>query len=293
MILGALAVMMRQNFGSDPDLFFGVFAGQAPLISSVFALTFLNLFLETQKWRTLIGEDAPAPSHAFRAILRGICTGLLTPNRVGEFVGRAAALPKGTKTRGSVMTFAGSTIQGVITILMGCIGLFCFPLVSKIAPYINPNIRYLILPAAVACILMVAFRFKKSIREKLYQFIQPLKRLNASRLGLAFCLGLLRYIVFSTQFVIALHAMGYSGALLSCYAGIFVLYFFQSYIPFSPMGELGIREMLAVMLFGAFMPDPVYAAFAGLLIWLANLGLPVLFGVVTMPFSKIPLVAKS
>jgi hypothetical protein len=118
------------------------------------------------------------------------------------------------------------------------------------------------------------WRFLEDIRESLTHIRQlPRKRILAVLMWAG-----LRYLVFSTQFVLALLILGFEGSIAICYAGVFLLYLCQSYIPGASLGELGVREVLAVFIFGASMPYPLLAALAGFIMWAANIAIPVLIG---------------
>ena len=248
-------------------------------LSILLLLTFFNLFCETRKWQLLIADKTLTQRRAFIQVLSGMCSGFITPNRLGEFAGRIHNMPAEKRKRAVVMTFTGSTIQGTITVLFGIIGIANFPVFPYHLTDLKTNLLLISSVLLVGTILFFIYgnnpgmlvRFRLSLRE--------IRSLRSPIVMKVFIFALFRYIIFSTQFVIALYFLGYEGSLFICYTGVFLLYFCQSYIPGTAFGELGIRELLAVFIFGSFLENPLLAAVAALLVWFANIAIPVLVGV--------------
>lgn len=253
------------------------------ILPIILVLTFANLYCEMRKWKTLVNSDMLNHSMAFKATLYGICTGFLTPNKLGEFAGRALTVPKTIQNKASLMTFVGSGIQGTITACAGIMAFFFYPILPAIPPLQGFQMRILI-PIAIAVLIVFLMIFKNPLQLKIKKTLSHFKELNTALLIKSACWALARYFVFSTQFVMALYAMGFQGDVFTCYAGVFLLYFIQSYIPFTAMGELGVRELLAVLIFGSFFHTPILAAAASLVIWIANVGIPVLIGAIHLRF---------
>jgi hypothetical protein len=244
----------------------------------VATLTFFNIYCESQKWKHLISSEAVDVRSAFAQVVAGICSGFLTPNRIGEFAGRRQMMPQGEKHKAFLVTIAGSGIQGSVTALFGLAGLMYFPFKPSATGVVFAEWVYLIFGILALLVIGLVFRKKAHRFKGMLRAIVHLRTLQASDILKAVLWAILRYLIFSTQFVIALVLLGYNGDIATCYAGVFLLYFCQSYIPGAAFGELGVRELLAVMIFGAWMPNPLLGALAGFMVWLANIGLPVLLG---------------
>lgn len=286
LILALICILSWNNI-SKLDLFsWQLIADNSWIVVLIFSLTFLNLFCEMQKWRVLIGKKEINKLLAFRAVLYGICSGIMTPNRLGEFAGRISILPKPIRKKATIMTIAGSGIQGIVTLVLGIIGLLTFPVLPKLNAYTDISLSYFI-PVALFLVAAIFFLwFKQPLKRHVHDVIKHLKKLSNRKLFNAATWAFLRYAVFSTQFALALYALGFSASLPICFGGIFLLYFCQSYIPFTAFGELGVREVLAILIFGSYLPNPILAVLATLIVWIANLGLPVLIGVLSLRFSK-------
>lgn len=286
--LAALALLGIVFYQSRDYLTDGVISESiryAPAFLLVFPLTAANLFCEVKKWQSLLGVRGASLARGFEQVLSGICSGFVTPNRIGEFAGRLAFLPEHLKSKGPAATFTGSFIQGSATALFGILGLLFFPFFPKGFTEVN-GLALLVMILALASAAAIYFRMSdqnkfKRVRAAL-RYFHTLERTDFIR---ATWWALLRYLCFSTQFVLSLYCFGFSGTIIEAYTGVFLLYFCQSFIPGAALGELGIREVLAMVIFGAFLNHPLSAVFAGLTVWLANIGIPVLVGVSITGFS--------
>ena len=285
-IIGALTYVAWRNFQNVDILSAELIAEQIRVFTGIAVLAFLNLYFEMRKWTTLIHSPHLDRRVAFKAVLIGMCSGFITPNRLGEFAGRAVSVPRKLRKKASVMTFAGAGIQGSVTFLTGIIGLALYPILPQIPVYgdFKPQIFYGLLIVGLAFVIF--FWFKKPLKPHIQAILKRIKSIEPKTLAKAWLWAVGRYVIFSTQFVIALYSVGFSGDILTCYAGVFVLYFIQSYMPFTAMGELGIRELLAIFIFGKFLDEPLLAAFATLMVWVANIGIPVLIGALNLKFHK-------
>lgn len=250
-------------------------------VFSMLSLVFVNLILETSKWRSLVG--GLRFWDAFGAVLSGMKAGFVTPNRVGEFAGRNAALPKSIRVKAGLMTIVGSFIQGMVTLIFGVLGMMSFPRWINLEAFQLDNAQFIF----GTCILVIGCLICLIFRDKLAKYYHELKECLQSisvNQGLhAFGFAVLRYMVFSFQFYYCLLFCGFDGGYFLGFVGVTVVYAIQSYIPFSGFGELGVRELLAMLVFGAFMPEPWMAAVATFILWCFNICLPVLVGVM---FSK-------
>ena len=285
-ILGALTYVAWKNFKNVDILSTELIVTQIRIFLFIAALAFLNLYFEMRKWTTLIHSSHLDRRVAFKAVLIGMCSGFITPNRLGEFAGRAVAVPRKLRKKASVMTFAGAGIQGSVTVLAGIIGLTVYPILPQMPAYGDFKLKMLYGLVVIAVAVVIFFWFKKPLKPHIQSILKRLKSIEPKTLAKAWLWAAGRYAIFSTQFVIALYSVGFTGDILTCYAGVFVLYFIQSYMPFTAMGELGVRELLAIFIFGKFLNEPLLAAFATLMVWVANIGIPVLIGALNLKFHK-------
>ena len=96
-------------------------------------------------------------------------------------------------------------------------------------------------------------------------------------------LSALRYLLFSTQFVLLVRAFAPGADLFVAYAGVALVFFAKSAIPAITLGDLGIRESAAVFFLGAFGIAEAAAFNASLGLFAVNLLLPALVGLPLLP----------
>ncbi|MDX1439275.1 MAG: hypothetical protein R3284_05170, partial [Rubricoccaceae bacterium] len=93
----------------------------------------------------------------------------------------------------------------------------------------------------------------------------------------------LRYLIFSTQFVVLVHAFAPDAGWLITYTGVVLVFFAKSAIPSITLGDLGIRESAAVFFLGSLGIFEAAAFDASLAIFGINILLPALSGLLLLP----------
>ena len=84
----------------------------------------VNWGIETVKWRYMILKIERITFYkSLKAVLVGITFSSFTPNRVGDYFGRALMLENSGKQEGFLITIIGSIAQTIITIVAGTIGI--------------------------------------------------------------------------------------------------------------------------------------------------------------------------
>lgn len=87
----------------------------------------LNLFLESEKWRLLVGNLVTLDvKTALRSVLIGHTGAFSTPNRLGEYPMRAMSLPSDVRLSAIAMGFVGSFVQNFIITVCGLLALLFF-----------------------------------------------------------------------------------------------------------------------------------------------------------------------
>lgn len=285
-VLIFLIVKVNEDFHLFAKLSFGDFSLWVPFISTMLFLAVLNLSLETKKWTSLTkGLNILI---AFKAVLKGMAAGFITPNRIGELPTRILVLPNELRTEAAAASVVGSLFQGGITFCLGIVSLLVFPAIFNFSAFdldFSGWIWSLIIGIVV---LTIGFLFRKKISSHIKSGLKHIQSLKSIQLFQGAFYAFLRYLVFSLQLAISLYMFGFEGNAIVVLTGIPALFFIQSYLPFSTFGELGVRELLAVVIFGSFMPQPWLAALATISLWVFNLVLPILVSL----FIQLPATTK-
>ncbi len=259
-----------------------------PWLLLLASLTFVNLYAEVRKWLALLHAPQLTLLQGYKQVLSGMCSGFVTPNRIGDFAGRMAQMPPHLLMKAPAAAALGASIQGLVTLAFGAIGLLMY----QMPPVLHSIRLHWMVGFGLVTAIILAVWLPSALNRGLWHIrlqnsVTYFKQLKSRAVRAAVKWAILRYIIFSTQFVLALYTFGYGGGLHQAYGGVFVLFFCQSFIPGPALGELGIREVLSVVLFAHFMPHHTAAVLAGFSLWLVNIGLPVLVASGWMGFKSL------
>ena len=263
-----------------------------------FLLVPLNLGLGAQKWRIMVRRFYPNLSfeQAFGAILAGMTTGIFTPNRIGEYGGRVFMLPAGSRLEALIITFIDRVIQMMITLWLGSaalIGFIWFKYEGELT-YKFLSISGIVL-VGLSMVLLAFSRLRvASLLERFrhYKYLRiaqiTLERLPPGILGKALLLAAIRYAVFTLQFVLLLYAFGYDKTVLLAVWMILIIFLLKSFAPSVALSELGVREGIAIFVMEQFaVADPAISFNATFLLYLFNIVLPSVLGMVFLPRMRI------
>ncbi|MFH2144334.1 MAG: lysylphosphatidylglycerol synthase domain-containing protein [Bacteroidota bacterium] len=144
----------------------------------VILLMFINWGTESFKWKYLISHHQKINFfQSFKAVVGGITFSLITPNRIGEPIGRILFLKKEIRAKAAVSTIVGSISQFTVTIVPGALATAILILnnsdilhVTSATNYLIAALLFLLVILALLCyfnihileyILIKLFRLKK------------------------------------------------------------------------------------------------------------------------------------
>jgi hypothetical protein len=219
---------------------------------------------------------------------------------MGEYLGRAVVLPSGHRLEAATLTVFDRLIQLGITVAVGLCSL-CW-LWGGV-----PNGSWgMGLAGACMAVCMLCIYWRAYLLRGVHRALDAVaawlptdwnRRLNdlRGRAGyslvhlslrqwtLTLGLSLLRYAVFTAQYVLLLVACGaVSGSVLDILAGIGLVFLFKSVVPTVVLTELGVRESLALWLLGGlglWVPGVLAATSA---LFVLNILLPGFAGVAVL-----------
>lgn len=279
------------------------------MVSADFLLTILviiflmviNWLLEVIKWKKLISKiEQVGFGRAAIAVLTGVTISSFTPNRIGEYFGRAFVLKKASHVEGILITIMGSMSQLLVTVITGTLALLVFlPVFMPDAGFIRGYLYYSLITVVIlldVMLLMLFFNlsFLSTWKEKVLQnnlhrirkFFRVFTLYTNTELLTVMLLSSARYLVFSTQYILLLRVLGVNIPFGYGYLLISLVYFVMAIIPTVTLTELGIRGNVAIYLFNFYFSPlgPVTAQLnlgilmASVLIWIINLGIPAVAG---------------
>jgi uncharacterized protein (TIRG00374 family) len=257
-------------------------------ISITFLFQFINWGIEAKKFQLILSKKTEVSySNALKSIYAGASTALFTPDRLGNFIGRFIYLKNVDKKVVTAATMLGNFGQLISTITFAFISVF-LALVFKVSITLSQvNTIYLIVPVAIAWLTLTYYFYNPSqllqlvkkikwIRkhQDTFNFLEDFSTAESSKILM---LSLLRYVIFIIQFYLLLIALGINitGIETICFSGL--LYLFTTLIPSPLLGNLGTREVIALLLLSNFENSEM-ALVASLLVWLINIIIPSIIG---------------
>ncbi|MBX3103179.1 MAG: flippase-like domain-containing protein [Bacteroidetes bacterium] len=242
-----------------------------------------NLGFEAWKYSYLLKRlgVAHSASSLVMAVLSGSTAALLTPNRLGEYPARLAFVAPRDRPAALTALLADRVAQMGITLLAGLAALLFLPHFPGRVPLLCGLI--LGLTGLVGWALHPAFCWKLACRIPFLRngFAPHIPRIPvlSPRLlpGLAVLAGL-RYAVFGLQYALLLFAFGLPVAWGLTLALVAVVYLLKSIVPGIALAELGVRETIAIWVFGWALAPAIPVFNATLALFAINLLLPAILG---------------
>gem|GEM_PF-3402120 len=258
--------LMLKEFFDKPKVFL--------VVILVVFLGVLNYTLETLKWLSLVPFKVEKRIVFVKALLSGCTVSVFLPYRTGEYLGRIIHFKKRHWAEIIVSSIRAGLLQLTVTLLMG--GLAAMIVLAQLKNYFSFNTFTIFLVLVLLLLMVIVFIVKIETivnwgMAKLKLHLYPNIRIKS--FVRPFILAGLRYLVFTTQYVILLHFFG----VMDLAQGIFwvpVFLLIQTLIPTMFLSELGLRVVLSAYLFGA--TEAVVPVF---LIYIINIILPALAGV--------------
>jgi len=228
-------------------------------------------------------------SRVAKAVLAGISISLITPNRVGEYGGRAILAPQNQTATVILTSIIGGFCQWLAFIICGWPA-FIYLLSQKgqwsetwlcIVAAIVP-IAVLILFFAAAPIFKFLMTLNIGQHRKWIRWlrlkIRSLQHIKQSELLRAWLLALLRLCVYTTQYLLLLWFFDISLSFWLGVSGIFSIFLIQAGIPLPPGLDVITRSELAIWIWGSQFVNPIGILSATFSLYLLNLIVPALLG---------------
>lgn len=265
--------------------------GNALYFIAAILLMPINWSLESIKWQTILSNNTKVSfQQAFKAVWSGMSIAIFTPNRVGEFAGRAIYLRHIDRRQVILSTIMGNYAQMLIIICLGLCGFTVFSqkVISLNTFYIHlvyvMNALFILLIGIVYyhshLVLSVLFRLIPSVkwRKRFVSWILPLKSYRRITLTRALFLSTLRYLVYTFQYYLTLCFFNVKLPFLETLSSIATVYLFKTSIPYPPALGILMRGEISLWVFKFYTIELVKVLAASMMIWLMNVVLPAVLG---------------
>ena len=246
-------------------------------IVALFLIVF-NIAFEYFKWNLIVNKvEVQTPTSVrISSFFAGTATAFVTPNLLGNFIGRIYYFER--KYRGKIIThtllsngaqFISSMFGGVISILF---------LGNKVkALQFFPSLLFLVFLVVLLLIYFVFDRVFKSPKKfkRIGLTLQNTTLLRTKFILLSFA----RHLVFTTQYVCVLISFGVNFD-TEIYLYIFQIFFWSTLIPSVWIGKLFIRESVALYLLSTIISSGALIICSAFIVWCLNQVFPALVSLI-------------
>ena len=265
------------------------FVGASPgWVLAAFALLPVNVGLEAYRWWRLVRRVAPCVRYgeALVAVVGSTPLGLLTPGRLGDYVGRALYVREVAPGPSAALTFAERMATLAACLVGGLVALGPYLRAHAAPSPLWPALAFATTLGTGALLALLLFPdLARRVVSTLVpvgpvrRAVAPFGAIPSGEAVALVALSGLRYLVFSAQFVCLVLAFAPGASWRGAALGVALTFYAKSAVPQVTLGDLGVRESAAVFFLGAYGVGAAAALNASLAVFAVNLLLPALLGV--------------
>jgi len=270
-----------------------------PLFIAVVALVPLNWILEGLKWRLFLPREIRQGLWpTMQIVLAGLTFAILSPGRLGDYIGRGLMAKPELREETVLATFLGNFCQFFVLLGAGIPAIwFLFPLLNESGwgktqfplwqVYAWFGICFGFLTGYRAIFqLLGQLAAKASITKTWANKLETVSRTGRLQLAWGILLAGMRYLVFSLQYFLIMQLWGDGPGLREACLGICSLYLFQTILPLPPFYSLLARGEASVFIWGLWSIPPLTALVGSYLLFFLNLFLPAILGLLILVPSR-------
>lgn len=274
------------NILNSPDFF-----KRPDSIVLAFFLVPANWAIEAIKWQYLAAKlEKITFLSAMKGVLAGLCLGFITPHALGDYVGRMYFMQLKQKLNAIGAILLARISLFYVTLFYGVMGfLLIFGSDNFATNFYNIN-TIIALSFIFLIFFFLIFNYeyfsKYFIKIKFYaRFIHPYIKIigdyTISQLCYTFVLSFFRYVIFTIQYLLILDFFEVDAFNVLVAASVCLIFFTKSIFPsFNFLSDVGIREAAALFFLGNIGIAQPTIIVASLIVWLINILIPSLAGLV-------------
>lgn len=225
--------------------------------------------------------------------MAGVSFTMLTPNRMGEFLGRVLYLPDGSRVRAATLMVLGSLSQLVITLFFGVAGVILLmvwtpDIKAQTMGWSNLLVNALLYGSFLVILigLFIYFNIGWLIRQieklpafsKYAYYMHIIGEIHYLELLKILSISILRYSVFLVQYALVFRFFEVGIPMLPLMAGTATMFLMLAIIPTIALVELGVRGQVSLFVFGLFSTNSLEILVATAVIWIINIIFPAVAG---------------
>ena len=229
-------------------------------------LMMVNWYLEGLRWKVSFRSDESiGVGKALTEVLSGLALNWVLPVTTGDFLARL--MSKKNKYKATSAIFLNRLIMLGLTSAFGIYGALHFA-------ELNFELKYEFVLAPVLALVLFFLA-----RQYLQKFLVYFKEVDSKTYWAIISLSVLRYTIFTIQYVIFLKLFMPSVAVAMILAGTGWIFMARSIIP-SFFGGIGVREASALLFFQQLAPDLSLVIIPVFFLWMLNTVFPSLVGLI-------------
>lgn len=242
--------------------------------------TTLNWVLEGCKWKICIQSFQEVQyAEALRQCLSGAAISIFTPAKTGDYIIKAYYYNSSDRIKVIQLNTLSNVTQMAMTSIFGLGALLVllqtFPEIASLI-----SVKSILLGALLVLGLLSLgyWIYSKWSHYLILKFKKSLDFITLTLIWKLVGLSLLRYLVFSFQFVFLMVLLGSELDLYLNFVIVSSIYLINSMVPTSAMADIAIKGSLGVFLFGLFGVNAWIVIVVNLLMWVSNHVVPALAG---------------
>ncbi len=245
----------------------------------------INWLIEAAKWKTACRRIPHLNIRlAWKSVLAAISFGMLSPYRIGEFIGRLTLIDKKWNKQALYGTFLCTLSQNIVTISLGIISSIW--MMNNYRMIEMTSERTYLYNILLVGFFVTLFFFHKSILKKLNTI--PIIKKYASvvddnshtykTMVSILTLGLVRYAVYTSQFVLLIYFFGGSLDIVGAFCAVSTIYLIQTGLPVPSFFDLFTRSEISIFVFSLMDLEPAIVLLSSSTLWVINLIIPSFLG---------------
>lgn len=255
------------------------------LILVSFILFPVNWAIESYKWKLITAQTEEISfKTAMRSVYAAVCIGNLAPGRATEFLAKIHFFKTENKLTVTVLHFVNGMFQLSITIFFGMLALFIRSVTSNEAGsalhVASISLSVIVMLVFVLILFninrFVGWMYKRFNRDN-YEELKPIvwtKKLLIQLFGFS----IIRFWVFTFQFVLLLFVFKSHVNYVQLFTSIFIYFLFTTIIPMFSLIEAAVRAAIALIVFSDFGISNSALTIVAILLWLINIVMPSIVG---------------
>jgi uncharacterized membrane protein YbhN (UPF0104 family) len=286
-------IFLFEKISEDRSGFMGAFQLFSDNKGALFLVIFLmpfNWLMEVLKWKNSIKPITQITmSNAIIGVLAGVAMGFVTPHAIGDYFAKVFSINHKDRKKALGLILISRLMQMLPTAFFGIVAFYIFSQKNLSQIDFPFSITYPILSFLgflIIIIFVIIFLNRKHPRIK--DYIQPVKSMGFKLITILAGLSFLRYIIFSTQFLLLLSVLNLKINVFLQFMGIAFMFLAKSILPtFNFLSDLGIREFSVALFFESLEVEVAPIIASGLILWLINIALPAFIGLFFIPQLKL------